>query len=184
MHTELSAKRIELLREILPGLSRVVVLSNANNPGHTPQVAEMEAASSQLGLEFVSLPIRESSELAETFAAAARTGAEAIIVLDDTAFTNNRAQILELAAQHALPVVSRYKDFADAGALIAYGPSLPAIYRRAADYTDKILKGVKPSDLPIEEPRRFDLVVNLKTARSLGLTVPTSVLVRADQVLE
>lgn len=80
--------------------------------------------------------------------------------------------------------VSRYKDFADAGALIAYGPSLPAIYRRAADYTDKILKGVKPSDLPIEEPRRFDLVVNLKTARSLGLTVPTSVLVRADQVLE
>jgi putative ABC transport system substrate-binding protein len=131
MHTELSAKRIELLREILPELSLVVVVSNADNPGHTPQVAEMELATSQLGLEFLSLPIRGSSDLPGAFQDASRARAEALVVLDDTSFTNQRAQILELAAEHSLPVMARYKDFADAGALIAYGPSLPALYRRA-----------------------------------------------------
>jgi putative ABC transport system substrate-binding protein len=184
MHTDLSAKRIELLREILPGLSRVVVLSNADNPGHTPQVAEMERASSELGLEFLSLPVRGPSDLPGAFQAATEAGAEALIVLDDTSFTNNRDQILELAADHGLPVVARYKDFADAGALIAYGPSLPALYRRAAYYTDKILKGAKPSDLPIDQPTRFELVVNLKAAKSLGLTMPRAVLMRADHVIE
>jgi putative ABC transport system substrate-binding protein len=184
MHTDLSAKRIELLREILPGLSRVVVLSNADNPGHTPQVAEMERASSELGLEFLSLPVRGPSDLPGAFQAATEAGAEALIVLDDTSFTNNRDQILELAADHGLPVVARYKDFADAGALIAYGPSLPALYRRAAYYTDKMLKGAKPSDLPIDQPTRFELVVNLKAAKSLGLTMPRAVLMRADHVIE
>jgi putative ABC transport system substrate-binding protein len=184
MHTDLSAKRIELLREILPGLARVVVLSNADNPGHTPQVAEMERASSELGLEFLSLPVRGPSDLPGAFQAATEAGAEALIVLDDTSFTNNRDQILELAADHGLPVVARYKDFADAGALIAYGPSLPALYRRAAYYTDKILKGAKPSDLPIDQPTRFELVVNLKAAKSLGLTMPRAVLMRADHVIE
>lgn len=184
MHTELSAKRMELLREILPGIARVAVLSNADNPGHTPQVAEMELASSQLGLEFLSLPLRGPSDLARTFHEASRARAEALIVLDDTSFTNHREQILKLAAGHSLPVVARYKDFADAGALIAYGPNLPALYRRAAYYTEKILKGAKPSDLPIEQPTRFDLVVNLKTAKSLGLTIPPSVLIRADHVIE
>jgi putative ABC transport system substrate-binding protein len=184
MHTDLSAKRIELLREILPGLSRVVVLSNADNPGHTPQVAVMERASSELGLEFLSLPVRGPSDLPGAFQAATEAGAEALIVLDDTSFTNNRDQILELAADHGLPVVARYKDFADAGALIAYGPSLPALYRRAAYYTDKILKGAKPSDLPIDQPTRFELVVNLKAAKSLGLTMPRAVLMRADHVIE
>jgi len=150
----------------------------------TPQVAEMERVSAGLGLDFLSLAIRGPTDLSGAFQAAADARAEALIVLDDTAFTNHRARILELAAEHALPVVSRYKDFADAGALIAYGPSLPALYRRAADYTDKILQGARPSDLPIEQPTRFDLVVNLETARSLGLTIPTSVLVRADHVIE
>ena len=184
MHTELSAKRIELLREILPGLSRLGVLSNADNPGHTPQVAEMELVSSQLGLDFLSFPVRGPSDLPRAFQDATRARAEALIVLDDTSFTNNRAQILKHAADHSLPVAARYKDFADAGALMAYGPNLPALYRRAADYTDRILKGTKPSDLPIEQPTRFDLVVNLKTAKSLGLTIPPSVLIRADEVIE
>ena len=184
MHTELSAKRIELLREILPDISRLAVLSNADNPGHTPQVAEMELASSQLGLEFLNLPVRGPNDFAGAFQAATEARAEALIVLDDTAFTNHCGQILKLAADHSLPVVSRYKDFADAGALIAYGPNLPALYRRAAYYTDRILKGTKPSDLPIEQPTRFDLIVNLKTAESLGLTIPPSVLIRADHVIE
>ena len=184
MHTDLSAKRIELLREILPDISRVAVLSNADNPGHAPQVAEMERASSQLGLEFLSLPVHDPGDLAGTFQHATRARAEALIVLDDTSFTNHRSQILTLAADQSLPVVARYKDFADAGALIAYGPSLPALYRRAAYYTDKILKGAKPSDLPIEQPTRFDLVLNLKTAKALGLTIPPSVLMRADHVIE
>jgi putative ABC transport system substrate-binding protein len=184
MHTEMSAKRIELLREVLPGLSRVVVLSNADNPGHTPQVAEMELVSAGLGLGFLSLAIHGPGDLPGAFQAATEAQAEALIVLDDTSFTNHRARILALAAEHALPVVSRYMDFAEAGALIAYGPSLPALYRRAADYTDRILKGARPGDLPIEQPTRFDLVVNLQTAKSLGLAIPPSVLVRADHVIE
>lgn len=184
MHTELSAKRIQLLREILPGISRVVVLFNADNLGQTPQIAEMELASSQLGLEFLPLPVRGPSDFPGAFQAATRARAEALFVLDDSAVTKHRGQILKLAANHSLPVVSRYKDFAEAGGLIAYGPSLPALYRRAAYYVDRILKGTKPSDLPIEQPAHFDLVVNLKTAKALGLTIPPSVLIRANQVIE
>lgn len=184
MHTDLSGKRIELLREIFPGISRVAVMSNADNPGHAPQVAEMKLVCSEIGLELLSLPVQGRSDLLRAFQEAARTRAEALIVLDDTSFTNARKLILELAAAHSLPVIARYKDFADAGALIAYGPSLPALYRRAAHYTDKILNGAKPSDLPIEQPMYFDLVLNLKTAEALGLAIPESVLVRADHVIE
>jgi putative ABC transport system substrate-binding protein len=180
----LAPKRIELLREILPGLARVVVLFNAGNPGQTSQVAEMEQASSQLGLGFLRLPIRASADLAGAFQAATRARAEALFVLDDTSLTKHRGQILRLAAKHSLAVVARYKDFAEAGALIAYGPSLHAVYRRAAHYADRILRGTKPGDLPIEQPTQFDLVVNLETARALGLTIPPPVLLRATRVIE
>ena len=184
MHTELGAKRIELLMEVLPNLARVVVMSNADNPSHTPQVTEMELASTHFGLGFLSLTVHGPDDLPKAFQRAVQAGAEALFVLDDTSFTRHREKLLELAAAYSLPVVSRYKDFADSGALIAYGPSLDVYYRRSAYYVDRILKGVKPSDLPIEQPTRFDLAVNLKTARSLGLTIPPSLLIRADHIIE
>lgn len=179
----LAAKRIQLLKEIIPGISRVVVLFNADNPGTKSDAAEMEKASAQLGLQFLRLPAR-TSDLPGAFQAAARARAEALFVLDDTAFTQQRAKILRLATNHALPVVSIYKDFAEAGGLLAYGPNLPAVYRRTAYYTGRILNGAKPSELPVEEPTQFDLVVNLKTARALGLSVPSSVLLSANHVIE
>ncbi len=167
---ELGPKRIQLLREIVPGISRVAVLFDADNPSSTVHAAELERASSQLGLQFLRLPVRgRVSDFAGAFQAASRARAEALAVVDDTAITRHRGQILALAAHHSLPVVSIYKDFAEAGGLIAYGPNLQALYRRAAHYVDRILKGAKPSDLPIEEPTKFELVINLKTAKALGL---------------
>lgn len=182
--TGLAAKRIQFVREIVPGISRVAVLFNADNPGTKFGVAEMEDASSQLGLQLLRLPARGPSDFPRAFQAATRARAKALFVLDDTAFTQKRGEILKLAATHSLPVVSIYKDFAEAGGLLAYGPNLPAAYRRAVYYADRILKGTKPSDLPVEEPTHFDLVVNLKTAKALGLTIPPSVLLSATHVIE
>jgi putative ABC transport system substrate-binding protein len=183
-NTELGPKRIQLLREILPSVSRVAVLSNADNPGHALQIPVMERASADLGLKLSSFTIRRPDEVPAALQSVVRARAEALFVLDDTALTRHRAQILKLAAAHRLPVVSRYRDFAEAGGLIAYGPSLPAVYRRTAHYVDRILKGAKPGDLPLEEPTEFDLVVNLKTAKRLGLTIPPSVLLTASSVIE
>jgi putative ABC transport system substrate-binding protein len=183
MSPELSARRIELLREILPGLSRVAVLWNANNPGATHHAAVMERAIAQLGLACLPFPVRGPSDFAAAIQAATRAGAEVLDVVDDTALTHHRAQLLGLAAQHALPVGSMYKDFAEAGGLIAYAPNLPAIYRRAAYYVNRLLQGAKPAALPVEQPTQFDLVINLKTAKQLGITIPPTVLYQADQVI-
>ena len=183
-NAELDPKGIQLLREILPGISRVAVISNANNPGHTAQIPALERACSQVGLELLSLRVRDPRDFPAAIGAATRARAEALFVLDDTAITKHRERILQLAAAHSLPVVSRYKDFAEAGGLIAYGPSLPSMYRRAAHYVDRLLKGVRARDLPVEEPMEFDLVINLKTAKTLGLRVPPSVLLIANHVIE
>ena len=183
MHAEFSGKRVEFVREILPGLARVVVLFNADNPGQTPQIVELEQVSARLGLEFLPLPVRGPSDFPGAFQAATRARAEALFVLDDTTVTNHRAEILRLAAHHALPVVSRYKEFVEAGGLMAYGPTLLPVYRRAAYYVDRILKGAPPSDLPIEQPMYFDLVINLKTAKAFGLTIPPSLLFQANEVI-
>jgi putative ABC transport system substrate-binding protein len=185
LHIELFAKRIELLREILPGLARVAVLFNADNPGSTLNVAEIERASAQLGLQVaLPLPVRGPRDFSGALQAAIQARAEALAVLDDTAVTQHRRQLLTLAAQHALPVGSIYKDFAEAGGLIAYGPSLPALYRRAVYYVDRILQGAKPADLPVEQPMKFELVLNLKTAKELGLTIPPHILFQADEVIK
>jgi len=181
---DLGPKRIQLLKEILPGISRVVILFNADNPGATLVAAEMESASSQLGLQLLRLPVRGPTDFPGAFQAATRARAEGLAVVDDTAITKHRGQILSLAANHSLPVVSIYKDFAEAGGLIAYGPSLPAMYRRAAYYVDRILKGAKPADLPVEQPTKFELVINLRTAKALGLTIPQSLLLRADEIIQ
>ena len=172
MHAEFSGKRVEFVREILPGLARVVVLFNADNPGQTPQIVELEQVSARLGLEFLPLPVRGPSDFPGAFQAATRARAEALFVLDDTTVTNHRAEILRLAAHHALPVVSRYKEYVAAGGLMAYGPTLLPAYRRSAYYVDRILKGATPSDLPIEQPMYFALVINLKTTKAFGLTIP------------
>jgi putative ABC transport system substrate-binding protein len=183
-NAELAVKGLELLREALPRIARVAVLSNEGNPAHPPQVAAMASAGDRIGLKLHGVVLRNPTDLSAAFQAAARLGVEALFVLDDTALTRERGEILELATRHSLPVVARYKDFADAGALIAYGPNLSAVYRRAANYIDRLLKGARASDLPLEEPAVFDLVVNLRTARALDLTISKSVLVRADHVIE
>ncbi len=183
-NSELAVKGLQLLRDALPGIARVGVLSNAGNPAHTPQVVAMESASDRLGLKLHSVLLQSPNHLPAAFQAVARARAEALFVLDDTALTRQRGEILELAAAHSLPVVARYKDFPDAGGLIAYGPDLPAVYRRATYYIDRLLRGAKPSDLPLEEPSVFDLVVNLRTAKALGLSIPPSVLLNATHVIE
>jgi putative ABC transport system substrate-binding protein len=183
-NSELAVKGLELLREALPRIARVGVLSNAGNPAHPPQVAAMQSAGERMGLELHSVPLRTGSDLSAAFEAAARARVEAIFVLDDTALTRQRGEIVKQAIAHSLPIVARYKDFADAGALIAYGPNLPAVYRRAAYYIDKLLRGASADHLPLEEPSVFDLVVNMKTAKALSVAISPSVLVRADHVIQ
>src|SRR6185295_12937781 len=138
----------------------------------------------QLGVQLHPMRVRASSELPDAFTAAVRARARALFVIEEAALFSHRASILSLAAQHRLPAASQFRDFAEAGGLLSYGPNLPDLFRRAAGYVDKILKGTKPGDLPVERPEKFELVINLKTAKALGLTIPQSLLQRADQVIE
>ena len=184
MPDALGPKGVELLRETLPKISRMAALYQGDNPGAVVIVDEVVRKGERLGLKFVRLPVRDPSDYAGAFEAASRARSEALFVMDDGAITKHRRQILDLAAKHSLPVVSIYRDFAEAGGLIAYGPSLDAVYRRAATYVDRILKGTKPGDLPVEQPTTFDLVINLKTAKALSLTIPPSVLARADDLIQ
>jgi putative ABC transport system substrate-binding protein len=183
-NSELSLKGLQILKEALPNVSRVAVLSNASNPAHAPQVTAMEKGSSRLGLELVGVLVRGADDLSAALQTVKKARVGALFVLDDTAITRQRDQVVKLAAAHGIPVVSRYKDFAEAGGLLAYGPNLPAVYRRAAHYADKLLKGGKPADLPLEEPAQFDLVVNLRTAKALGVAMPKSVLLVANHVID
>jgi putative ABC transport system substrate-binding protein len=184
MPDELGAKGIEMLREILPNVSRVASIYQADNPGALVVVRETQRRSAQLNLQYLDLPIRNADDFAPAFDTARGARIEAIFVMDDGAMTNHRGRVLDLAARHALPVVSIYRDFAAAGGLIAYGPSLPAVYRRGAHYVDRILKGESPRRLPVEQPTKFDLVINLKTAKALGLAIPQGVVLRADELIE
>ena len=181
---DLAPKQLQLLKEIFPEISRVAFLWYADNPAATMGVRGMEPAAAQMNLDFLRLPVRAPSDFRGAFLAAVRDRAGALVVFEDVWLTRHRGQILDLAAKHSLPVISLYKDFAEAGGLLAYGASPPAIYRRAAYYVDRILKGAKPRDLPIEQPTKFELIINLKTAKALGLTIPQSLLLRADQVIE
>jgi putative tryptophan/tyrosine transport system substrate-binding protein len=145
---------------------------------------EMEGASARLGVQLFSIGMRGSTEFEDAFKAATRARASALFVIEDGTLSPHRARILSLAAQHRLPAGSQFRDFAEAGGLLSYGPSLSDLFRRAAIYVDKILKGTKPGDLPVEQPEKFELVINLKTAKALGITIPPSLLGRADQVIE
>jgi len=184
MPDALGPKGVELLRETVPKISRMAALYQGDNAGAVVIVNEVVRKGEQLGLKFVRLPVHDPNDYPGAFDAASRAGAEALFVMDDGAITKQRRRILDLAAKRSMPVVSIYRDFAYSGGLIAYGPSLDVVYRRAAAYVDMLLKGEKASDLPVEQPVKFDLVINLKTAKALGLTVPQSVLIRADEVIQ
>jgi putative tryptophan/tyrosine transport system substrate-binding protein len=180
----LGAKAIEALSQTIPTLSRVAAFYKADNPGALLVVTETERRSAELRVRFERIPIRDSSDFPDAFAAAARAGAQAVFVMDDGAMTNMRGPFLKHASQRALPVASIYKDFAEAGGLFAYGPDLDHVYRRAAHYVARLLRGTKPSELPVEQADIFQFVINLKTAKALGLAIPSSLLLRATQLIE
>jgi putative tryptophan/tyrosine transport system substrate-binding protein len=183
MHPELSGKRLELLKEVIPKLSRVAVLSNLSNPIIPPLLRETEAAARAVGVQLQVVEVRGPIELDSAFGAMTRDRAGALVVLPDGTFQNERRRIAALAAKGRLPTMYAWREAVDDGGLMAYGASVPDILRRAATYVDKILKGTRPADLPVEQPLKFELVINLKTAKQIGLTVPQSVLYRADKVI-
>jgi putative ABC transport system substrate-binding protein len=179
----LPAKRLQLLREVVPA-TRVGVLNNPSNPGPPAQAGSLTGAARSLGIDLIRVNAQSPGELAEAFAKMSQAGATALLVENDAMFFSQRARIVDLAAMHKLPAVYGEREFAAAGGLMAYAANYAAIFRRAATYVDKILKGAKPGDLPIEEPTRIELVINLKAARALGLTIPQSLLLRADEVIQ
>ncbi|MBI4607388.1 MAG: ABC transporter substrate-binding protein [Candidatus Rokubacteria bacterium] len=185
MAPELAGKRLQLLKEVVPKVSRVAVLWDPNGPGlgRNP-FRDLEVAAQALGVELQSLEVRADDELEQAFQAATRGRAGAVMALTVLLIFRNRTRLVELAAKSRLPAMWGSREFVNAGGLMAYGTSIPDLYRRAAAYVEKILKGAKPADLPVEQPMRFEFVVNLKTAKALGLTIPQSILMRADQVIE
>lgn len=185
MAAEVVAKQLALLKETVPNVSRVGALWNpANQAFQTLQVKEAEVAARTLAVQLLFREARNLDELDGAFSAMVRERVGALHVLNDPMFASNPRRIADLAARSRLPAVYGQRDYADAGGLMAYGPSYTDIFRRAAIYVDKILKGAKPADLPVEQPTKFELIINLKTARALGLTIPPSVLGRADEIIE
>jgi putative ABC transport system substrate-binding protein len=181
---ELEGKRLELLREVVPKLSSIAVLWNPDNAFHAGSVKETRAAAQVLGIKVHLIGIRVSNEFPAAFAAILRERPGALLVLADRIFLHNRAGIVDFEAKHRLPGVYAYRELVEAGGLMSFGPSYAGMHRRAAYYVDKILKGAKPSDLPVEQPATFELIINLKAAKTLGLTIPPTVLQRADQILQ
>jgi len=182
--TEQSTKRLELIKQISPGLSRIAALWNADASGHQLQLKELERVAPVFQITLQSLPIRNGDELDAALRAALQANAQAIVTMDDPLIQSNRARIIEFALQHRLFVMGEFRVMAVAGGLMSYGPSLSDMWRHAATFVDKILKGAKPADLPVEQPTKFELIINLKTARALGLDIPPALLARADEVIE
>jgi putative tryptophan/tyrosine transport system substrate-binding protein len=181
---ELVGKQLEMLKTVAPKVSRVAVLQNPSQQGHLRGVRQAEDAALALGVQLQILKARTPSEIEAAFAAMSSQRAGGVVVLRDAVFLTQRAQIVALAAKRRLPAVYGFREQAEAGGLMAYGASVPQLFRRAATYVDKILKGAKPADLPVEQPTKLELVINLKTAKPLGLTIPPSLLGQADQVIQ
>jgi len=182
--TDLAAKRLEVLKEIVPSATRIAGLYNMGNAVTPPQWNELQRAAQLLRVQSQLLDVRKSEDIAPAFDAASRQHADGLMVGIDALTQTNRKLIADLALKHRIPTIYVSKEFVEAGGLIAYGPNYPDLYRRTASYVDKILKGEKPSDLPIEQPTKFELVINLKTAKALGLEIPPTLLARADEVIE
>jgi len=185
MTAEIIGKQLELIKETLPKISRVAALWNPANPiFQAIQRRETEVAARALGMQLQFVEARAPDEIDRAFARVAKERMRALLVLNDPVFTAQRKQIADLSAKHRFPTVSGTREYTEVGGLMAYGPSFPDMYRRAAYYVDRILKGTKPADLPVEQPMKFELIINLKTAKALGLTIPESFLLRADEVIE
>jgi putative ABC transport system substrate-binding protein len=182
MSIDLATKRVELLKGIVPQLSRLAVLGNLAHPSYGSQIRAIEAGARSLGVQVESIGVRGPNDFEAAFRAAQK--AQVLIQLDDVLFTNHRSSLTQLAVANRLPAVYGFREHVEAGGLMSYGPSFPELYRRAAVFVDKILKGTKPADLPVEQPTKFELVINLKTAKALGLTIPHAVLLRADEVIQ
>jgi putative ABC transport system substrate-binding protein len=182
--SELAGKRLELLREIVPNLSRVAVMWNPGGRGSTVNWQEMQNSARTLGLELHSLETRNLIDIDRAFAEASRAHVGALAITPSPLFAGNLRRIADLAIKNRLPAIFNLREFVDSGGLIAYGPNRTDEFRRAATYVDKILKGAKPADLPVEQPTKFELVINLKTAKALGITIPQSLLLRAEEVIQ
>src|SRR6266480_2021949 len=180
---ELAGKRLELLREVVPGVRRLAIMGNVGNPFTVLELSEVQAAARTLGLEVVTLEIQRAQDLAPAFAAL-KSHADALYVCTDALANTNWIRINIAAVGERLPTMHGSRDYVEAGGLISYGQNFPDMFRRSADYVDKILRGAKPGDIPVEQPTKFDLVVNLTTAKALGLDVPPTLLARADEVIE
>jgi len=181
--TDLAGKRLEILREIFPDVRRLAIIGNVEYAATVLEMGEAQVAARTLGLEVVKSEIRRAEDIAPAFEAL-KGAAEALYVCPDATMNANHARVNTLALGARLPTMHGVREYVEAGGLMSYGPSLPDLYRRAAEYVDKILRGAKPADLPVEQPTKFDLIINLVTARALGLEVPATLLARADEVIE
>ena len=181
---ELESKRIELLREVVPKLSHIAVLWNPKNAFHAIENKQVETAAAALRMKVLYLGVEVQEQIGNAFAQILKERPGALLVLADRVFLHNRALIMDFAAKHRLPGVYAYLELVEAGGLMSYGPSYADMHRRAATYVDKILKGAKPAELPVEQPTKFELVINLKTAKAIGVKIPESLLLRADEVIE
>jgi ABC-type uncharacterized transport system substrate-binding protein len=182
--TDLATKRLELLREVVPGLRRLTIMANADAPAAVLEMGEVEAAAGRLGLAVNTFKIRRANDLVLPAFEALKERADALFVCTDPLVNTNRIRIITLALGARLPTMYQLREHVEVGGLMSYGPNLPDQFRRAADYVDKVLRGAKPADLPVQQPTKFDLVINLTTAKTLGLTIPESFLLRADEVIE
>ncbi len=180
---DLGGKRLELLREVVPGLRRLAILANVGNPSNVLEMGEVQAAARTLGLEAAPFEIRRAEDIAPAFEAL-KGRVDALHIPSDALVFTNRIRINTLALGARLPTMHGSREYIEAGGLMSYAPSFPDQFRRAADYVDKILRGAKPGDIPVEQPTKFELIINLKTAKALGLTIPESFLLRADEVVE
>ena len=181
--TDLAGKRLALLREVVPGLRRLAIMANVDFPAAAQEMDEIQAAATKLGLDVATFELRRAEDIAPAFEALKGRG-EALYVVGDALVITHRVRINTLALTARLPTIFFLREYVEAGGLMSYGPSFPDLFRRAGDYVDKILRGAKPGDIPVEQPTKFDLIINLTTAKALGLSIPESFLVRADEVIE
>jgi putative ABC transport system substrate-binding protein len=180
---EISGKQLELLKEIVPRFSRVAVLGTSTNPGNTQSLKETELAARAFGAQLQYLDVSGPKDIETAFRAASNGRADVVLVLAGTIFNSHRTQVVDLALKNRLPAIYPYPEFVQDGGLMTYSVSITDLFRRAATYVDKILKGAKPADLPVEQPTKFELLINLKAAKQIGLTIPPNVLARADRVI-
>ena len=181
---DLGPTLLEILFDMVPKLSSVAILKNPSNPGQDTMLKNIQPAAQKFGVKILPVEARTPQDIEQAFSTMAREKSGAVIVLQNPLFQQQKSQIVKLAAEHRLPTTTMYREYVEAGGLMSYGANLKSIYRRAASYVDKVLKGAKPGDIPVEQPTLFELVINVKTAKALGLKIPNSILVRADKVIE